>query len=64
VRSSSTPKRHSIDAALKVIYLATEAAFKKWTMPIWNGKAASNRFMIKFEEQLAPHIYSNLNCQK
>ena len=46
----------SDDAALKVIYLATESASKKWTMPIRNWKAALNRFMIEFEEQLAPHI--------
>jgi putative transposase len=44
------------DAALKVIYLAVEAASKKWTMPIRNWKPALNRFMIEFEEQLAPHI--------
>lgn len=46
----------SDDAALKVIYLAIEAASKKWTMPIRNWKPALNRFMIEFEEQLAPHI--------
>ena len=46
----------SDDAALKVIYLATEAASKKWTMPIREWKPALNRFMIEFEEQLAPHI--------
>ncbi len=46
----------SDDAALKVIYLAVEAAAKKWTMPIRNWKPALNRFMIEFEEQLAPHI--------
>ena len=46
----------SDDAALKVIYLAVEAASKKWTMPIRNWKSALNRFMIEFEEQLAPHI--------
>lgn len=46
----------SDDAALKVIYLAIESASKKWTMPIRNWKAALNRFMIEFEEQLAPHI--------
>ena len=44
------------DAAIKVIYLAIQAASKKWTMPIRNWKAAMNRFMIEFEEQLAPHI--------
>lgn len=46
----------SDDAALKVIYLAIEAASKKWTMPIRDWKAALNRFMIEFEEQLAPHV--------
>lgn len=44
------------DSAMKVVYLAIQAASKKWTMPIQNWKAAMNRFMIEFEEQLAPHI--------
>jgi transposase-like protein len=52
----------NVNAAMKVIYLAVEAASKKWsscpwgTMPIRDWKAASNRFMIEFEEQLAPHV--------
>jgi putative transposase len=46
----------SDDAAKKVIYLAIDAASKKWTMPIQNWKQALNRFMIEFEEQLAPHL--------
>ncbi len=46
----------SDDAALKVIFLAIESASKKWTMPIRDWKPALNRFMIEFEEQLAPHI--------
>ena len=46
----------SDDAAMKVIYLAIEAASKKWTMPIRDWKPALNRFMIEFEEQLAPHV--------
>jgi len=46
----------SDDAALKVIFLAIESAAKKWTMPIRDWKPALNRFMIEFEEQLAPHI--------
>jgi transposase-like protein len=54
---------------MKVIYLAVEAASKKWsscpwgTMPIRDWKAALNRFIpssgaevIEFEEQLAPHV--------
>jgi transposase-like protein len=51
------------NAAMKVIYLAVEAASKKWTMPIRDWKAALNRFIpssgtevIEFEEQLAPHV--------
>ena len=46
----------SDDAAKKVIYLAIDAASKKWTMPIQNWKQALNRFMIEFEEQLALHL--------
>ena len=34
------------DSAKKVVYLAIEAASKKWTMPIRNWKSALNRFMI------------------
>lgn len=43
-------------AAVKVVYLAIQDASKKWTMPIRNWKGAMNRFMIEFEEQLAPHV--------
>ena len=44
------------DSAMKVIYLAEEAASKKWTMPIRNWKLALNRFMIEFEDRLAEYI--------
>ena len=44
------------NSALKVIYLAIQAASKKWTMPIHNWKLAMTRFMIEFEEQLAPYV--------
>ena len=44
------------DAAMKIVFLAVEAASKKWTMPIQNWKLAMNRFMIEFEEQLAPYL--------
>jgi transposase-like protein len=44
------------DSAMKVIYLAIEAASKKWTMPIRNWKPALNRFMIMFEDRLADYI--------
>ncbi|MFT7373101.1 MAG: putative transposase [Oleiphilaceae bacterium] len=33
-----------------------QSASKKWTMPIRDWKPALNRFMIEFEEQLAPHV--------
>ncbi|MEY8248951.1 MAG: IS256 family transposase, partial [Bermanella sp.] len=42
--------------ALKVVYLAIEAAAKKWPMPIRDWKPSLNRFMIEFGERLAPHI--------
>ena len=56
-KSIKTRKLFPSDAsATKVIYLATQAASKKWTMPIRNWKLAMNRFMIEFEEQLAPYV--------
>jgi transposase-like protein len=39
-------------AALKVVFLAIDAASRKWTMPIKNWKAALNRFMIEFPERM------------
>ena len=47
---------HTDDSAKKVIYLAIQAASKKWTMPIRNWKAALNRFMIEFENRLTDYI--------
>lgn len=44
------------EAATKVVFLAIQAASKKWTMPIHNWKLAMNRFIIEFEEQLAPYL--------
>jgi len=44
------------EAAMKVVFLAVQAASKKWTMPIQNWKLAMNRFMIEFEEQLTPYL--------
>lgn len=41
------------NAALKVIFLATEQAAKKWTMPIRDWKAAINQFMIMFPDRLS-----------
>lgn len=39
-------------AAMKVVYLAIEAAAKKWSMPIRDWKGALNRFMIEFPERM------------
>ena len=44
------------DSARKVLYLAIQAASKKWTMPIRNWKLALNRFMIEFEDRLTDYI--------
>lgn len=44
------------EAALKVVYLAMQHAAKKWTTPIRNWRLAMTRFMIEFEEQLAPYL--------
>ena len=56
-KSVKTRKLFPNDAsATKVVYLAIQAASKKWTMPIRNWKAAMNRFMIEFEEQLSPYV--------
>ena len=46
----------SDESAMKVIFLAVQAASKKWTMSIQNCKPAMNFFMIEFEEQLAPYV--------
>lgn len=46
----------SDESATKVIYLAIQAASKKWTMPIRYWKEAMNHFMIQFGEQLTPYI--------
>ena len=54
----STKKRKVFpndEAAMKVVYLATQAASKKWTMPIRNWKLAMNRFIIEFDKELAPY---------
>lgn len=42
----------SDESALKVVYLAIEAASKKWTMPIHHWKNAMNHFMIEFSERV------------
>lgn len=44
------------DSVRKVIYLAVDAAAKKWTMPIRDWRSAMSRFIIQFEERLKPFI--------
>jgi len=40
-------------SAFKIVYLAIEQASKKWSMPIWNWKAAMNRFAIEFQDRFS-----------
>lgn len=44
------------DSVKKVVYLAIDAASKKWTMPIRNWKQAMSRFMIEFGDRLNDHL--------
>lgn len=39
-------------SAYKIIFLAIEAASKKWTLPIRDWNSAMNQFMILHEERL------------
>lgn len=43
-------------SAIKVIYLATQAASQRWTMSIQNWRPALNRFMIEFEDRVTPYV--------
>jgi transposase-like protein len=58
IRKATTKRKlfPTDDSALKVFYLAIEAASKKWTMPIRNWKAAMNRFMIEFEDRIGQYV--------
>ncbi len=40
------------DSVRKVVYLAIQAASKKWNMPIRDWRAAMSRFLIEFEDRL------------
>lgn len=46
----------SDESALKLVFLALQAAAKKWTMPIHNWKAALNRFIIEFGDRISVHL--------
>ena len=43
-------------SAIKVIYLATQAASQRWTMSLQNWRAALNRFMIEFEDRISDYV--------
>jgi len=43
-------------SAMKVVYLAVEAAAKRWTMPIRHWHAAINRFMIEYPDRM-PELF-------
>lgn len=56
---SATRKRKIFpndDSAMKVVYLAIQAASQRWTKPIRHWKAALNRFMIEFEDRLTDYV--------
>ena len=44
------------DSALKVTFLAIQAASQKWSRPIQNWKAALNQFIIQFEDRVTDHL--------
>ncbi|WP_426578130.1 IS256 family transposase [Xenorhabdus stockiae] len=46
----------SDDSVKKVIWLAIQAASKKWTMPIQDWRLAMSRFMIEFGDRLDGHV--------
>ncbi len=52
------------DSAKKVIYLAIQAASKKWTTPIRHWEPALNGFMIEFEERLSGIYLAQAVTQK
>ena len=54
------PKRRKLfpndEFAMKVVYLAIQAAAKKSTMATRNEKAAPNRLMIEFGARVSDHL--------
>ncbi|WP_395754782.1 hypothetical protein [Edwardsiella ictaluri] len=40
----------------KMIYLAIQAAAKKWSMPIQNWRLAMSPFIIEFGDRLSTHF--------
>ncbi|PWC09217.1 IS256 family transposase [Brenneria corticis] len=46
----------SDDSVKKVIWLAIEAASKKWTMPLRDWRLAMSRFIIEFGDRASDHL--------
>lgn len=44
------------ESALKVTFMAIQAASQKWTRPIQNWKDALNQFIIQFEDRVTDHL--------
>jgi len=44
------------DSAFKIVFLAIEAASKKWSMPIRNWPQAMNQFIILHEDRLKDYV--------
>lgn len=44
------------DSVKKVVYLAIQAASKKWNMPIRDWRSAMSRFLIEFEDRLSDYV--------
>ncbi|AIJ09058.1 Putative transposase [Edwardsiella anguillarum ET080813] len=44
------------DTVKKVVWLATQAASQKWTMPLRGRRMAISRFIIKFGDRLDGHV--------
>jgi hypothetical protein len=66
VELSSQLMKLAVEAALRVIYLAVQAASKKWTMPVRDWKKALNRFTIDFGDRLPlnqPTAVTQFNLQ-
>ena len=42
------------EAVAKLFYPALQNISKKWTMRIWDWKAALNRLTIQFDERMLP----------
>ncbi|MCL1597522.1 transposase, partial [Parasutterella secunda] len=56
IRKATTRRKKfpNDEAALKVVYLAIDAASKKWTMPIRNWRL--NRFSIEFGDRITKYL--------